>query len=306
MAMNNLDLTAATKLVSDFHNTLTAHNTSAKQATGAYEMASRKALYKTLGEAYGSSLQLVADPELLGQVCAHFGVKPPAEGENPHSAVGRMFWRKKQGDEYVPDKSAWKYGKGFRAAQALKWTAKDYAAKLETYEFEVTGKDGKVKKLKGHIALEACDTALHGNPEADFTAQEHIAAQRWLASTQTPKAEFVADLGVSPEHGQMVGLVAQWDAERSSWVVRDVHASEHDRAWALIAKGVLTRFKEWREVKALTAQDALLDKEIPDDLPSLLALLDEQNRSVRARETAKVITEKLALAAEPKSVDQAA
>ncbi len=263
MKKANLDLKTATKLVSDFHTALAVSNDTGTSAKQDFQVATRKLLYDTLGKAYGTSLQLTADPVVLGQVCAHYMVKPPAAGENPHSACVRMFWRKKVDGKMVPDKSAWKYGKSFRAAQALGWTAENFAANLEEYKFEVK-KDGKTKTLKGLIALETYDTEMHGNPEAQFSEQENRAAQAWLAKVRPALGSFAGDLVEAPKDQQMASVIVQFDAQTGTWQVRAVNQADHDRAWAAIAKPTLKAFDEWRKdvaVKQAAANPGTLSPE---------------------------------------------
>jgi hypothetical protein len=258
MAKTTLTLATATKLVSDFQNHLNATNAANAVSRTALAIASRTQLYEVLADAYGKSLTLVSDKTLLGQVCAHYKSAAPAEGENPHSAVVRMMWRKKDPATkmMVPDRSAWKYGKGFRAAEKLGWTGSNFAANIAAYSLTVQ-KGGIDKVLKGHAALEAYDTQEFGNPEAQRSKNEVRAAIAWMAKAQPSLGNFQADLTEGAQDRQLANVVVQYDAATSSWHVRGVTQSDPDRAWAGIAQPTLKAFDNW--LKEMAVKKAVAD-----------------------------------------------
>jgi len=61
--------------------------------------------------------------------------------------TGEMsFGKKNKAGKLEVNRSAWKYGKAFRAAQLLGWKAGEFASKLGSYSLEVT-KDGKATRV---------------------------------------------------------------------------------------------------------------------------------------------------------------
>lgn len=294
----NTDLTEAqaVQLVSDFHATLATAKVEEQKSSKAFNVDKRDKLYARLADAFGRSLQLTADAKVLGLACAHYKVAPPGKNENPHSAVVRMLWRIKDAEtgKMVPDTSAWKYGKGFRAAQSLGWTAADYAVKLAEYDITVKDpKTGNDKKIGGHAALEALDTKNNGNPEGAMAAHEQLAAIAWMGQVEKPLASFIGDLVEAPKHRQMVGLVAQFSADDGAWHVRAINQPDSDRAWSTIAKKVTARFSKWRSEMALKQASKELERLAPEDITKLLAEAAKQNREVEVREAERSLTRKL-------------
>ncbi|MBD8699261.1 hypothetical protein IFT54_05455 [Sphingomonas sp. CFBP 13714] len=283
MAKNILTLATATKLVSDFHTSLNATNAANAASRSELAVASREQLYRVLADAYGKSLALVADPTVLGQVCQHYNSAAPAEGENPHSAVVRMMWRKKDPatKKWAPDRSAWKYGKGFRAAQDLGWTVENFAANLPEFSFKIK-KDGKDKVLKGHAALEAHDTSKFGNTEAKRTEHESNAAIAWMAKTQPSLGNFQADLAEGAQDRQLANVIVQYDAATNSWHVRGVTQSDPERAWAGIAQPTLKAFDNWLKEMAVKKAVADLGNLPPEGDELFEALADHNSEMDRA------------------------
>lgn len=294
---NALDLNAATKLVSDFHNTLTDYNTAHRKEGTEFSANKRDKLYQMLASAYGVSLALIGDAKVLGQLCSRRGVQAPGTGENPHSAPVRLLFRKKvRGENRTEaDRSAWKYTKTFRAAQAMGWTSDNFIEKLSAFEHTIS-KDGKDKKLKGLIALETWDTQEHGNPEAEYNRHEVLAAQQWMATRQplgSFPAELTEDIPASNEFA-MLNLAVQWNPSTQMWDIRGVVTDNAERAWNTVAKDVVAGFRTYMDEQRRIIADAQVDQEAPHDEAALMAALAAHNRDLQAREVAHGFSQRLA------------
>ncbi|AJP70703.1 hypothetical protein [Sphingomonas hengshuiensis] len=296
MKNKSLHLNAGVKLISDFHNTLSAYNSAHSGKDGhkeQFEIATRERLFEMLGEAYSVSLRLTSDMAVLGQLCAHYGTNAPGVLENPHSAPVRlMFGKKSKRGKLEAARSAWKYGKAFRAAQTLGWKAGDFATNVAGFSLVVAA-GGKDKTLRFLSALEALDRQQNGDPSAAWDEEESRAAIAWLARTQAPLATFCGTLATDPRDRQMLGLVAQYDAKTGEWQVRGVNQSDSARAWSTIAKPMVQQFREWRSEAAMKLAVANLDKHGPDDIESLLAALAAQGDYIGAREAERQLSRRL-------------
>ena len=296
MSNTSITIDAATQLVSKFKAQAKGDQSADKGASEKFSSDKRARLDARLARAYGTSVSLLGmEAAEFGKFCVQQGTFAPGEDENPFSACVRILFGTKKDGKIVPDKSAWKYGKCFRAAQSLGWTEQDFAAQLGTYKLSITDADGKEKKLGRLIALETLDTRNNGDPEGQQQKYEDIAARTWLNSVATPLATihgFIPGSG-SPEDGSMIGAVLQWNKPRGMWAVRGVHTTNPDKAWNLVSKAIMEEFRTWLDGKRKDDKIKELATAAPEDIDALLAALEQQNREVRSAEVEHKLTENL-------------
>ena len=261
----------ATKLVQDFYAAKKNSLAQRGEANETFKVDSRKRTYRMIGEAAGVILKLMADQKVFGELCVKYGTKPAGEGENPYSPGIRILFRKKEGGKDVFDRSAWKYGKSIRYGLEQGWKPDQFEDNLENLELNIDG-----KKVKRMIAAELQDTKNHGDKDAQATLALEIAAQGFMAR-QPGIGTFGANLAVdAPKNGQLVNVVASYDATSGQWIVRALANADHDRAWASIKKDVLASFQKARDELATKIAEAQLSREHVD-VEQLLADLDAHN-----------------------------
>jgi len=261
----------ATKLVQNFYTSKKASLLQGSSANTQFQTDSRKRLYRMIGEAAGVILQLMADQQVFGELCVKYGTKPAGEGENPYSPGIRILFRTKKNGKDVFDRSAWKYGKVIRYGLEKGWKPDQFENRLEFLELKIDG-----KKVKRMLAAELQDTKNHGDKDAEATRALEIAAQGFMAR-QPGIGAFGAALAVdAPKNGQLVNVVASYDAASDQWIVRALANADHDRAWASIKKDVLASFQKARDELATKIAEAQLSLEHVD-VEQLLADLDAHN-----------------------------
>lgn len=296
MSTTSITIADATNLVSKFKAQAKGDQSTDKGASEKFTADKRARLDARLARAYGTSVSLLGmEAAEFGKFCVQQGTFAPGEDENPFSACVRILFGSKKDGKIVPDKSAWKYSKCFRAAQSLGWTEENFAEQLGKYKLSVTNAEGKEKKLGRLIALETLDTRKHGDPEAQQQRYEDIAARTWLNSVSTPLAVIPGLIrgSGSPEDGSMIGAVLQWNKARQAWAVRGVHTTNPDKAWNLVSKAIIEEFRTWLDGKRKDDKIRELATAAPEDLDDLLAALEQQNREVRSAEIEHRIAQKV-------------
>lgn len=281
-----VSIDVAAKLVSEFKGGGTTFTANEKAEAKQFSADKRSRLDARLAKAYGVALSLVGmDAADFGRLCLQEGTTSPAVGENPFSAPIRLLFGAKKDGKLVPDKSAWKYGKCFRAAHSLGWTADDFVTNLDTFKLTVK-KGGSDKVLGRLIALETLDAQQNGTPEDDKAAMADKAARSWLNHKVTPLARLDGFLPgyTSPSDGALVGVVLQWNSKQACWNARGVHTDNPDKAWNLISKGVMDEFNQFLSDKQRDDKIAELANAELENVDALLAALEEQNREVRSME----------------------
>ena len=77
----------------------------------------------------------------------------------------------------------------------------------------------------------------------------------------------------------MIGLIAEWNAKLSVWIVRGVHQADDKKAFALISKVLTKDFEKHIADEAVLEQEAYLaNNPIFTDEAALLDAVAEQNR----------------------------
>ena len=268
------NLSQASHAVSSAHKSYLDYLDKEKNLSASWNGNVRDRCYKMLATLYGAALSLVDDRALLSQLCVQENVQVPDKKENPFSPTVRLLCRTKDKNENIkPAKpSTWIYSKYFRAAQHLGWTADNFAKKVAAFEFEHDGK--KSKWLSGLAKLHDKE---FGSTDDDWTKRVEEAARMWVFR-KNPSQGVVQGLTGFPEpkNGQMASLVVEFNG--SDWVVRGIHQTDSDKAFALISKQVVEEFNAWREKKSLEAAEAELTGYEFTTEQELLAAVAEQNR----------------------------
>ncbi len=271
------DLAQASQAVSSAHQSYLDYLSNEKGHNKTWADDSRTRRFAMLGALYATCLALDDDRDLLAQLCVQEGVQVPDATENPFAPTIRLVCRTKdQKGNLVPAKnSTWIYSKYFRAAQFLGWASDEFATNVATYEF-----DDKAKKKKWLAGLAALDTKEFASPNSDFEARKVVAARSWT-SQRAPQDGLIHGLKSveAPKHGQMIGLVAEWNAKASVWIVRGVHQADDEKAFALISKVLTKDFEKHIADEAVLQQEAnLANNPIFTDDAALLDAVAEQNR----------------------------
>lgn len=245
----------ATKRVQDFYNAKQAILSGGRTASTQFQTASRRRVYSMIGDAAEAIIELMSNEEVFGQLLQSYNTSQ-IKDDNIYSAGIRVLFRKKQNGKDIPDRSAWKYSKVIRYGLEQGWkpTAEKtlgdvFADKLEALSLDIDG-----KTVKRMLAAELQDTKNHGNRDAEEEAKVEAAALGFMTK-QPGLGVFGANLGVdAPKNGQLVNVVASFDAATGQWVVRAVANAKHDSAWASIKKDVIADFN--KRLDAFNAQKA--------------------------------------------------
>lgn len=237
----------------------------------------RSRRFTMLGSIYPVCLELAANPELLAKLCVQENVQVPDSSENPFAAAIRLVCRTKdqKGNWIAASKSTWIYSKYFRAAQHLGWGSDEFADKVAAYEFQHGAK--KIKWLSGLAALHDKE---FGKGDVAMDERVESAARSWMTYGYSGSlASFPILAGVDdPDDGQMVGIVAQWDADARQWLVRAANEANSDKAFALVSKNIVGQFNDWRDRKSLeqAEEDLAVNPVLSDD--ELLEAVARQHR----------------------------
>lgn len=236
----------------------------------------RSRRFTMLGSIYPVCLALAANPELLAKLCVQENVQVPDSSENPFAAAIRLVCRTKdqKGNWVAASKSTWIFSKYFRAAQRLGWGSDEFAAKVAAYEFQHGAK--KIKWLSG---LAAFHDKEFGKGDVAMDERVEAAARSWMTYGHSGAlATFPALDGIEPVNGQLVGIVAQWDADAGQWFVRAANETNSDKAFALVSKNIVGQFNDWRDRKSLeqAEEDLAINPILSDD--ELLEAVARQNR----------------------------
>lgn len=275
--MRICNLAQASQAVSSAHQSYLDYLSNEEGHSKTWADDSRTRRFAMLGALYATCLELVDDRDLLAQLCVQEGVQVPDATENPFAPTIRLVCRTKdkKGKLVAAKNSTWIYSKYFRAAQFLGWASDEFATNVATYEF-----DGKAKKQKWLAGLAALDTKEFPSPTFDFEARKVEAARIWT-SQLAPHDGTVQGLKSveAPKHGQMIGLIAEWNAKLSVWIVRGVHQADDKKAFALISKVLTKDFEKHIADEAVLEQEAYLaNNPIFTDEAALLDAVAEQNR----------------------------
>lgn len=278
-----LTVAEATKRVEDFYALKAQSLKSGNKASNDFQMDARARTYRMVGNAAEVIQELMANEEVFGELCSQYNLKPAGEGQNPYTPGISILFRTKKDGKDIADRSAWKYSKTIRYGIEAGWKATSkktlgevFAEKLEKLEVEVGG-----KKLKRMIAAEMADKAKYGDKVAEDEALVEQAALNFM--TKMPgMGAFQSNLGVDlPKSGQLVNVVASYDAENGQWVVRALTNSDHDRAWASIKRNVVRDFRS--RLEAYNAEKSGEQMALANiDLDQLLEDLANHNAEVDA------------------------